>query len=155
MAKSLHCSPEATTILFIGYTPIQNIQLFKNCIFKNGISWQSSESQALTAKGPGSIPDQGTKIPQVMRCGPNKKKKAKTFRVLCRSFLTSHTSPKSHCKPQMVHWQLGEPSTPTPPRPRQATLEKASGTRVIGWVVNFCILQEPYKPQLFSECLHW
>ena len=39
MAKSLHCSPEATTILFIGYTPIQNIQLFKTCIFKNGISW--------------------------------------------------------------------------------------------------------------------
>ena len=34
MAKSLHCSPVATTILFIGYTPIQNIQLLKPVFLK-------------------------------------------------------------------------------------------------------------------------
>ena len=30
MAESLHCSPETTTTLLIGYTPIQNVFGVKN-----------------------------------------------------------------------------------------------------------------------------
>ena len=30
MVQSLHCSPETTTVLLIGYAPIQNVMVLKN-----------------------------------------------------------------------------------------------------------------------------
>ena len=39
------------------------------------------ELSAFTAKGPGSIPGQGTKIPQALHGGQKKKKKKKKRRV--------------------------------------------------------------------------
>ena len=41
----------------------------------NSLAAQWLKLCALTAKGPGSIPGRGAKIPQATRCGQKKKKK--------------------------------------------------------------------------------
>ena len=42
-----------------------------------GIPWWSSGQDSVHCWGLGSIPDQGTKIPQAVQCGKKKKKKIK------------------------------------------------------------------------------
>ena len=47
MAESLHCSPETTKTLFIGYTPIQNKKFNNN---KNSCEKKRSENQRRKGK---------------------------------------------------------------------------------------------------------
>ena len=47
-------------------------QTFQNRTIRNSLAVQWLGFRALTAKGPGSIPGGGTKIPQATRCGQKK-----------------------------------------------------------------------------------
>ena len=54
-----------------------NILSIKGLALGSSLVVQWLGLHALTAKGPGSIPGQGTKIPRAVRCGQKKEKKKK------------------------------------------------------------------------------